>query len=386
MGGSAGGVVATGPLLLAAVLSAVSLSSCSRQSAPKPKWAQKPTPVSDTRPSAQVTQQKHDFGVVNPGASGSHDFEVRNTGTEALNLSGGPAEDAAIRCEALQPSIAPGEMGTVRVTWNTGLDGPPLFERQASVQTNDPLRKTITFTVSGTVRMLLAAEPGGIFFRELDPRHPSASATTLVFSQVWDAFSIADVTCSLAGATWTIEPADAAALQDCDAKCGYRVTVTTPMSLPGGPFRNLLGLRVSAPQADKAGSPTVDKLQLPITGRVLRRLALYGEGLEGGNLDLGRIRPGQGRRHRLLAKVRDPEPKVRVASLRTKPDFLKVHLQPLRSDDPECGLYEFVVEVPADAPPCIYRGLRPGEIHVRMDHPRLEDVDLKVYFAVCPER
>jgi hypothetical protein len=386
MGGSVGGIVATGPLLLAAVLSTVSLESCSQKPAPKPKWAQKPMPVSGSRPTAEVPQTKHDFGVMDPEDTGSHDFEVRNRGTEALTLSGGPASDATIGWEVLQPSVAPGETGTVRVTWHTGRAGP-VFRREASIQTNDPFQKTLTFTVSGTVRTVLGVEPPGLSFGELDPRHSSSSATTVVFSQVWDAFTIDEVTCGMAGATWSIESADAAALEGCAAKCGYRLTVTTPTGLPGGPFRNKLEMRAIPARADKATSVSPEPLALPLEGRVLRRLALYGEGLEeGGRLDLGQVRPGQGRRHRLLAKVRDPEPKVRVASLRTKPDFLKVHLQPLRSDDPECGLYGFVVEVPADAPPCIYRGLRPGEIHVRMDHPRLEDVDLKVYFAVCPER
>lgn len=336
-------------------------------------------------PTAVTPQTKHAFGTWDAGSEGSHEFVVRNDGKAPLTLSGDPSPDPAIRCEILRNCIPPGETGAVRVTWSTGREGPA-FSREVLVHTDDPFCRKLIFTVEGTVRFVFAADPPVLSLGEVHPSRSSV-AETIIFSQVWNDFTVEEVSCSLPGATWTVESAAVEVLQTCEAKCGYRLTVTAPADMPRGPIQGGLNVRV-APVAEPGSAPAGwETLELPIAGRVLRRFALYGDGVESnGAVDLGHLRLGQGLKQQLLMKIRDSEPDVRIAAIHTKPDFLKVSIEPIRSDNPTTGLYHFNIEVSPDAPPCDYLGLRYGEIHVEVDHPRVENLQLKVFFSVRPER
>jgi hypothetical protein len=127
-------------------------------------------------------------------------------------------------------------------------------------------------------------------------------------------------------------------------------------------------------------------LELPISGRVLRRLAVYGDGVQdNGIVDLGIHPPGREWRHRLLLKVRDPEANLRLTNVKTTPDFVRVSLAPSVTES-GARLYHLDLSVPADAPQCIYRGGQLGELKLAFDHPRIKDLTLGLALAVMPRR
>lgn len=373
-------------VLLLGVLATPAYGPCSRAPRADNHLTRAPARVQRTElPSAVVLESEHAFGTMDADSQGTHDFSIRNGGTSPLALSGSPSPDQAVHMELLQPSVAPGEMGAVRVTWNTRRE-IPAFARSVTVQTNDPFCKTVELKVSGRVRATLAAVPGEFDLGELDPRDTaSVTATTTVFSQFWREFALEVSDCSLPGATWTVAPADAKTLKENDATCGYRLTVTSPADRPRGRFQGQLQLRGT--RSVEGGVPETETLNLSIAGRVLRRLALYGEAIqEDESLLLGCATTGQELRIPLLMKIRDPEPEFKIASLHVKPEFLKVVIERLPDAADGRGLYQFEIVIPPDAPPCEYLGVQAGEIHLKPDHPRLEDLDMKVYFAVRPRR
>jgi hypothetical protein len=127
-------------------------------------------------------------------------------------------------------------------------------------------------------------------------------------------------------------------------------------------------------------------LELPISGRVLRRLAVYGDGLQdNGVVDLGVHPPGHPWRHRLLLKVRDQEADLRLTRVQTQPAFVQVSLAPYGTES-GARLYHLDLSIPADAPECIYRGAQLGQLELAFDHPRIKDLRLELAFAVMPRR
>jgi hypothetical protein len=148
-----------------------------------------------------------------------------------------------------------------------------------------------------------------------------------------------------------------------------------------GPFAGLAKIQA---KPDGGDSESYELLELPISGRVYRRLAVYGEGIDSnGSLDLGFVQPGEGRQRRLALRVRDRETNLVLKRAEIDPEFIQVSLTP-HETSADVKLYHLDITVPRDAPKCVYRGMRPGKMKLFFDHPRIEDLTLDLYLAVMP--
>jgi hypothetical protein len=332
-------------------------------------------------PSAAVPEAEYDFGVMDPLAEGNHIFTIRNQGGGPLTLALGQSSGASIRGQVVPATVAPGQSAEVRVTWTTGVARPDYFGG-VLVETNDRSNSGIRLTIRGRVRVQVGADPERLAVAEVPPGE-DVKVSAVVYSQVWPDLRLAKTSCSIPGAVCRVEPADSAALSRLQAATGCTVTVMLPRDMPSGPFAGVV--RIEAQNA-AVGSPPQVMLELPISGRVLRRLAVYGDGVQDdGVVDLGIHPPGKGWRHRLLLKVRDPEADLRLARVQTQPDFVRVSLAPYGTES-GTQLYHLDLSVPADAPECVYRGTHLGELKLVFDHPRIKDLTLRLALAVMPRR
>jgi hypothetical protein len=114
---------------------------------------------------------------------------------------------------------------------------------------------------------------------------------------------------------------------------------------------------------------------------MLRRLAVYGVGVEeNGVVDLGIHPPGRGPQRRLVLKVRDEDPRLDLVRAEFRPDFLQWTLAPAGTEGQD-HLYHLEITIPADAPKCLYRGIRLGEMKLVFDHPRIPELSLQLALA-----
>jgi hypothetical protein len=348
-------------------------------------------PVADgPLPRAVADEARFDFGVMDPLTMGGHTFVVRNRGDAPLLLEQGPTTCRCTLSETSRAPIPPGGSGMVKMEWNSGRKSRD-FLQTADVYTNDPTRPRLRFQVTGLVRMELGADPPEIVFADTPPDE-SRRGEAVIYSQIHDSFSITGGEASLAGLTWRVEPADASLLEKYDALAAWRVIVDLPAGLPAGHFTHNLRLNVHVDRRLQAGQSSAlpaeepsdpNAVELAITGKVLRRLAIYGAGIDGrGVVDLGFVPRGQGKTLRLIAQIRDPEPNVEFEPAEVEPSFLKVHIAPHSPQGDLRGLYRLEIEVPRDAPDCSYFAPRYGRIKIKPRHPRVEPVELKVNMAV----
>jgi hypothetical protein len=199
---------------------------------------------------------------------------------------------------------------------------------------------------------------------------------------VWDQFVVEQVESSLPGLTWELEPAESQSLVPLKGKAGYRLRVTLPADLPQGLFSHWLRVRVNRPRGKSHEPP---RYEATLSGQVLRRLCVYGEGIDGtGVVYLGPVAAGQGARRRLLMKVRDPDRELNVERIETTPAFLQARLsrRPKVADSSDPGLYDLEIEVPANAPDCLFMGFPSGKVQILTRHPRIPALTLPVKFAV----
>lgn len=114
--------------------------------------------ATENQPSIEVPEPIHDFGKVIKGNIISHDFEIRNTGTEPLELRQ-VQPDCGCTVTRYDRVIAPGESGKVHAEIDTSvLLGPT--NRAIQVFTNDPDNPVVHLTFKADVEARLHVEPG----------------------------------------------------------------------------------------------------------------------------------------------------------------------------------------------------------------------------------
>ncbi len=330
-------------------------------------------------PKAVVEQTTYNFGILDPLTESTHSFTIRNEGESPLELTAGSTTCKCTLSEITHPVIPPGESGQVRLMWNTG-SKYTFYSHGATIHTNDPLHKTLDLRIQGTVRVQLGAVNPELLFDGVEPDR-SKSVSTWLYSQTWESFEVERVDCSRDDIQWNIEQVDLSSVPDIEAKSACRITVTAPAGMPEGHFRELLTCVARADHGE------TESLELTLVGKVLRRLSLYGPGIDHlGHLDLGNATVGEELNRRLVLKVRDPQTELKVLALEAQPEFLDVQLTPYRTESQASGLYHLDVRIPADVAPSDYRGTRKGRIALRVDHPRIDDLEIPVSFAVIGAR
>lgn len=328
-------------------------------------------------PQAVVDGPEFDFGIMDPLTVGTHVFIIRNAGPGPLDLRRGSTTCKCTLSELSDGVVPPGGQAQVRLEWNTGRSRE-FYSHAATIHTNDPLQPSIDLRVSGMVRVQFGATREQIVFPKQSAGE-SVKADTTVYSQVWNGFTFTKIDTSLSGMKVDVQPADAAELQELGARSGYRITLTSPDTLPTGNFADWLRLTAEADDAQREPQT----LELGVFGKVLRRLAVYGPDLQDdGVIRFGVLKPGQGAKQRLVMRVRDDEPKLPVRRITVRPDFVRVQVAPFDPSAENKGLYHLDVEVSPTAPAGNWKLERHGELRIEFDHPRIAELVLELDFAV----
>ena len=327
-------------------------------------------------PRAIAGEVEYDFGVMDPLTMGEHQFVIRNKGDAPLELNIGPTTCKCTLSGLSTNRLEPGEFASVKLEWNSGRKDLE-FSQSATVYTNDPRQKSLEFTVTGKVRMLIGTD---IERLDLPAQNPDTTvvAEFLVYSQIWDEFEIVSLEAPLPGLSWRAEKVSADAAPLLGSRALQRVHLEFPLPIKGT-FAHDLRLQIKPAGSDKAP----ENLDLPLSGSVISRLAVYGPDIgSDGVIDLGVVDPKQSRRSKLLVKIRDKEPVLDQAKIEVFPEFVSAKLEPRGGETP--GLYDLILEIPAGTPACQYRTSPLGRLRIDTGHPRIGQVELGVSFAVLP--
>ena len=313
--------------------------------------AEKPT----GSPRVVIEQTHFHFGQMDPLTMGEHMFVVQNAGTAPLVFG---ANRSTCKCTISQTSeepVLPGASTSIRVRWQTR-PNQAHFQESATIATNDPVLPELKLSIEGHVLVHVTASPPELELPDIKPDETPVASTTIA-SQVWDHFAVDEFSSSLEGIRWQLLPADPADLARLQCRAGYRLQLTLPNSLPQGDFTHWIRFRVDPQQPEREPK----QYELALRGRVLRRLAVYGPDIDQtGTVHMGLIDSGQTHRHRLLLKVRDPQPNLMLRQVSTEPAFLAVSLTPLPGEAGQKGLYHLDIEIPADASPGRTRARKPA--------------------------
>ncbi len=334
--------------------------------------------VVEGTPQVVVEESHFHFGHMDPLSFGEHSFVVRNQGTGPLRF--GPTRSTC-KCtisETPQDPVPAGGEASIRVRWQTA-ENKAHFLESATVTTNDPQQPELRLSIEGSVLVHVTAVPPELVLPGIGPDKTPITSTTIA-SQVWDHFTIDQLESSLEGIQWELTEASPGDLTELEARAGYRLKITLPDDLPTGDFQHWVRFRIDPQQP----SLEAKEYELPLRGKVLRRLAVYGPGVDHtGTVRLGVIPSANGTRHRLLVKTRDPEPDIRLHTVLANPTFLNASLTPVTGVANGLGLFNLEIIIPPQTAACRHQGTETGELLLQFDHPRIPQLKLRVDFAVA---
>ena len=291
------------------------------------------------KPIAVVPNKTHDFGMLDPHTTATHSFNIRNEGEHPLALE---VRETSCKCTVGNLGsdlLDPGQSTKITLTWNTGYQADK-YEQTATLVTNDPVKKLIKLTVKGEVRAELVA-PESVAFKASN-RGEQTEASFVVYSQLWDDFTVSDVQSDLRGFEWYAEPIDGGATELVDKfpKSAWRVRVFA-VSESYGKYSGELSLTVKP----SIGGEDVVRL-VQCAGRVRAPIGFYSPQIhKNEGLDLGTIKSGRQHDFHLVVRARgEGDRKLEVLDI--KPDELTASIAPLEKP----GSYRLTVTVPADCP------------------------------------
>lgn len=348
------------------------------QAAPLAAERQAAPVASGSQASVRVPETHFDFGTMDPLTMGRHEFVIFNDGSAPLKLRAGPTTCKCAISGLADNEVAPGGSTTATLEWNSGRE--LFYSHAGTIFTNDPAKESIELRISGQVRRLVGCDVPEIVLDSLEPGK-AAEVERLIYSEVFDQLAIEDVTCGVAGFKWEARqpPGAFAGLQGATACQKLRLTI--PANFSAKTIHDTIRVAVRA----KEESASLHHLDLSLRATKLRSLAFYGSAIdEQGVISLGSTAPGEGKRIRLLAKVRDVDLRLENPRVTAWPHFLKAELVP--HADGHAGNYSLTVELPDDVPPCVYQSNPIGRIVIDTGHPRIGSVELPVAFAVVPKR
>jgi hypothetical protein len=345
-------------------------------------------------PTADVPETQFAFGTVGVGATGSHEFVIRNTGAAPLELTKG-ATSCTCTVSDFEASeggapgmkvVPPGGSTKLNVQWRGKGDGGP-FRQQAGVLTNDPQRPQIAFVVDGTVVPTYKAVPTSVTLPKLSTSSSEqATVTVFTFGQeqpTIDGLSVTEEKTaqfySLASAA--LEPAELAA--QAGATGGFRITADIRPGLPIGTLRQTIKVVFRMPEELIA--------EIPVEGSVSGDLALAGKAWDSSReaLLLGTVSSRTGAETSLFLTVKGPHrADVRPVVREIVPDAVKVVIgegKPVGSGN--VIRIPLTITIPPGSLPAnhICSELAPaGKIVLDTGHPDSPTLTIPVCIAIVP--
>ncbi len=292
---------------------------------------------------AYMPATTHDFGMMDPHGTSSHQFEIHNRGSAPLALKMGTTTCKCTAGKLGSSLLQPGDHTTVELTWNAGYKVDD-YEQSAFLLTNDPTLPEIEIKVKGEIKGELLI-PEAITFPQTNLTE-TTHARFVVCSQVWTNFEVENIECAAEDFTWHVEPLDESDPRLADKQSAHAVEVhvfTKP--LEHRKFSGNMELRVRSEDGTKTVTRTVT-----YSGKTRSPISFYSRDIHfQDGLDIGTLTNNKSHQFNLVVRTSgDASRKIEV--LDVEPKIISATLTPLRTP----GNYRLSLKIPQDSPTTIF--------------------------------
>jgi len=320
----------------------------------------------------------YDFGSQPLDMVLDHQFRIRNDGAAPLTLASAGTTCSCIELVVNDKPIPPGGSGMVKLQWNTGKQVGP-FSNAATIRTNDPKRELIRLSIIGMTRAEIEVEPEQFIWNELT-KDQDAQDRVLITSQAWKNFRIKNIRSAVAGLSWEVLPADQGQLETAKAKYGQQIVIKIPAEMTRKRFFGELDLDVVPPGENAL--PIAKKVKF--YGDSPKGLFLSGACQDGPAAVLGVVRQGVAKGCNMILKAKGFDDTFRIDRIVCEPSFIRCTATPMLAGGKNVGVFRVTVEIPAEAPECIYQSPECATIRLITNHPEKPELKFLVEFTVLP--
>jgi len=339
---------------------------------------------------ATVDHEEFDFGKLDIGDSGKHEFTITNRGDQPLTLSPGASSCGCTVSEIKDSEVPPGQSTKVPVSWHASRGRVGRFQQSVTIITSDPHRPEVILSVRGEFTRHAYAEPDELAFGQIAGNETVTREVRIFCNLPNQQIKIQGHQASDSSLEKFFQVDDVPLAADelhkyKDVTSGVLVRVTVKPGLPLGRFQQTIILSTNL--------TAVPEVDLPLSGSV-GEVFLVGAGWssETGVLDVGVVDGRSVTQRKLILLVRRPNAKdMKFKVARVEPDFLKVNLgKTTVADTGALSQTELFIEIPASKTlgkkaPANYLGGekgKPGEILLETTHPQVQSLRIRVRFAV----
>lgn len=349
-------------------------------------------------PKVEFAETEFDFGTKRRFSSGSHKFEIRNTGEATLKLKAGETTCQCTVGELGATEVAPGESTTVELKWTIKQPGPG-FQHSAKIHTNDPGTPEKTLVIKGFIGVDLTTYPE----QRWSLGSLNADGTTefdgFVFSHISENFEVSNIALESPGLSAEAFPMSEDELKALsqqmtqnepdpdgskaadpapDIKCGYRIHVTANDKIAVGQFSEAMTIHTTVEEVPElavavSGVRPGPFQFFPLPGTLYRHGGML--------IDAGKVPASGGHSAGLLVVCRGFDGELKFDEVTASPSWLTVSLKP----DPGDGSvrrYRMTLEFPDELPPMVRSINNPATLQIRTNHPHAEVLNLKAAFVV----
>jgi hypothetical protein len=349
-----------------------------------PEPATRPVPGG---PKAAVDSVEYDFGVMQGNEQRTHDFTIRNVGAAPLELATGHTSCRCTVSTIEKPRLKPGESSKITIKW-TPRQASGGFHQSATVTTNDPERRDVTFTISGELHLVVECQPPEVVFSQMSLGEAGTAEVRVICNNPEPKLKITghsfmDEKTARYFAVSSKPLPEKDRQGDASLNNTQLVSVTVKPGLPQGPFQQTILLRTSIESAPE--------FELPIRGNITSRITIAGAGWDDDHnmVNFDTVSSGRGAQRRLLLVVHGQgAPKVKFQVATVDAPQLRVQVGEPITSGATMAITPLVVEVPKGASACNHLGSdeadgsHVGHILLRTTHPDVPTLRVRVRFAV----
>jgi len=297
-------------------------------------------------PNAKVSIEEtvHYFGVMDVKATGSHDFYIKNVGSQDLILMLDRTTCSCTGIDITPTRVSPGKTATCHLKYNAERAMAGKFSQGGIIRTNDPDNREVRLTVEGVFTTPVIVQPPSINLSRV-----SAGATRTATIRF---YGFEDVPLQLTALTWTdhehfdfqCEPAPPS---ETDNDSGYlslaksimEGTLTLKPGLPVGTFQEWFQV--------KTNYPSQASVNFLVSGVISGNVSISGQGY---NRETGVVNFGKNLSREIAIQfsgVSAQSASVQVQAV--EPSWLRAELSsPM--DTGTLRRFSLTIEVPEDAP------------------------------------
>lgn len=331
-------------------------------------------------PKATLDRVEFDFGRVEVGEEGKHDFVIKNDGEAPLKVKKGPTTCQCTVSEVKEGEIAPGASVTVTLTWKPTAP-TDMFDKGATIFTNDPENDKIQLKIVGMVTRRLVVLPENNWpLPDLKESEPTTFVGKIGSTLDQD-FGVVGFECENPFVTAEAIKLEGDKLAEARVMLsGYDIKVSVQPKMSVGSFA--IPFKIKTDLLDKTTNKPVE-IDVTLTGARRGPVRVVGkEWVEDrAAIVMGGFDAAAGKKVDLSLLIKGaPAEGLEFSDITTDPKTLRVKIEKDEKFTGSMARFHFSVEYPAGSLRELRREENPGSIKVKTNHPEASEMEFIVYF------